>query len=224
MQKMATEPLNPLQKQALDAALNIAIGAQDLDMMANAVVSGANPNILLFKGIQNREIDWVKTAVDHGADLTSSMSGISSGEALKSYQPYPVFFWLTRYFDAAIGDYLLSKGADIDAISQAGDTALMAAVQLKDTTAINYLAKSGADPLKICADKKIPMKELEDDTSWFKSADKVPLIKTMLETLTKKNTGVTPAANDPGAAQTQESIEISRPIELKRKPQNTFEL
>ncbi|MEZ0223426.1 MAG: ankyrin repeat domain-containing protein [Alphaproteobacteria bacterium] len=224
---MGARTLNPAQKQALNEALNIAIQARDLDMMTNAVDSGADPNILLFKGIQNKQINWVRSAVDHGADVNSAMSGVSFGEVMKSYNAYPAFFWLARYLDPDIGDYLLSKGACIDALSRDGDSALMAAVKMQDQTAVKYLVGKGADPLLICADQKFPLKVLEDDTEWYDSSKKIPLIKAMMENL-KKSAGAeaSPApANDANAvAATQQDIEVSRPLELKRKPRQGFEL
>ena len=225
---LAATPLNSAQQQALNEALNIAMGAKDLDMMINAVDSGADANILMFRGIQNYQLEWVKTAVDHGANVNATMRGISHGDAMQNYNDYPVFFWLTRYFDADVGDYLLSKGADIDALSPTKDTALMAAVRTQSKSAIKYLAEHGADALKICADQKIPLKELEDDSNWSDKAAKVPLIKAMLETLKNKATGtgntVTAPANDPGASATKEAIEVGRPLELKKKPHTGFEL
>jgi hypothetical protein len=222
---LALQPLNAAQKQALDEALNIAIQARDLDMMANAVDSGANPNILLFKGIQNKEIAWVRSAVEHGADVNSAMSGLSYGD-LKSYNAYPVFFWLTRNFDANIGDYLLSKGANIDALSPERDSALLAAVKAQNQTVIKYLVDKDADPLLLCADQKFPLKVLEDDSDWYDSSRKVPLVKAMMENLKRRNSaGTAPApVNDVAPAATKQDIEISKPIELKRKPRSGFEL
>lgn len=225
---LGARPLNPVQQQALNEALNIAIQARDADMMNTAVDSGADPNILLFKGIQNKQPGWVKSAVEHGADVNSSMSGISFGEVVKPYNPYPVFFWLARYMNPDIGDYLLSKGAKIDAVSREGNTALMAAVKMQDQTAVKYLVGKGADPLLICADQKFPLKELEDDPDWFDSSKKIPLIKAMLENLKKASTAAdasaAPANEASAAASTQQDIEISRPLELKRKPRQGFEL
>jgi hypothetical protein len=224
---LGARPLNPAQKQALNEALNIAIQAKDTDMMVNAVDSGADPNILLFKGIQNKHIGWVKSAVEHGADVNASMSGVSSGEVMKSYESYPVFFWLARYLDPDVGDYLLSKGAKIDALSRRGDSALMAAVLMRDQTAVKYLVSHGADPLQICADQKFPLKELEDDKDWYDSAKKLPLLKAMMENL-KKAGSADPSsapANDAGAiASTQHDIEVGRPLELKRKARQGFDL
>jgi hypothetical protein len=225
---LGARPLNPAQKQALNEALNIAIQARDLDMMTNAVDSGADPNILLFRGIQNKQISWVRSAVAHGADVNSAMSGVTSGEVMKSYSAYPVFFWLARYMDPDIGDYLLSKGAKIDALSSGGDSALMAAVKMQDQTAVKYLVGNGADPLLICSDQKFPLKVLEDDTDWHDSSKKLPLLKAMMENLKKQggSTGTAPApANDANAvAATQQDIEVNRPLELKRKPRQGFEL
>jgi hypothetical protein len=101
-------------------------------MMTNAVDAGADANILLFNGIRSRQLPWVQRAVERGADISSSMKGLSYGDVLSSSQSYPVFFWLARSLDAAVGDYLLSKGADIDGVSSSGDTALQAAVRMRD--------------------------------------------------------------------------------------------
>ncbi|TAL30544.1 MAG: ankyrin repeat domain-containing protein [Alphaproteobacteria bacterium] len=225
---LGARPLNPAQKQALNEALNLAIQTKDTDMMVNAVDSGADPNILLFKGIQNKQLGWVQSAVEHGADVNATMSGVSYGQVMQAYNPYPVFFWLARYMDPDIGDYLLSKGAKIDAVSRDGDTALMAAVKMQDQTAVKYLVGQGADPLMICADKKFPLKELEDDTNWYDSSKKIPLIKAMMENLKKAGSAAEPAAapaNDANAAaSTQQDIEVNRPLELKRKPRQGFEL
>lgn len=225
---LGARTLNPAQKQALNEALNIAIQARDIDMMVNAVDSGADPNILLFKGIQSKQIGWVKSAVEHGADVNASMAGVSQGQVMQSYNAYPVFFWLARYMDPDIGDYLLSKGAKIDATSRDGNSALMAAVKMQDQTAVKYLVSNGADPLMICADQKFPLKELEDDTDWYDSSKKIPLIKAMMENLKKAGCPAEPSsvpANDANTvAATQQDIEISRPLELKRKPRQGFEL
>jgi hypothetical protein len=213
---VAQQPLNPAQKGALNEALNIAIGAKDIDMMTSAVDAGADANILLFRGIEKTEITWVKAAVDHGADVHSSMAGISYGNVLREKTAYPAFFWLTRNFDEDIGKYLLSRGADIDAPSPDDDTALMAAVKMEQKKPIRFLVDNGANPLRLCADQKFPLKELEDSRS-YDGTVRLSLIKAMMENLKQKAPGPAPA-NDTAAAATAQDIEVSRPLELKLKP------
>jgi ankyrin repeat protein len=206
----------------------MALNAKDLDMMKNAVDSGADADMMLFRGIEKSQLEWVKAAVEHGADVHASRRGLSAGSVLSSSEEYPVFFWLAENFDSSIGDYLLSKGAKIDAPSRKGDSALMAAVRLQRTQSIKYLVDRDADPLLPCADQKIPLKVLQDDGTWFDSSKKFPIIKAMMENTKRRhdfNTAALPA-NDVAAAPpaTDEAIEVSRPIEFKRKPPAGFTL
>ncbi len=223
---MSKDPLNAVQKQALDEALKMAIAAQDLDMMTNAVDSGADADMMLFSAVAARRLDWVKAAIDHGADIHASRSGISDGNVLRSNVAYPVFFWLTENFSAEVGDFLLAKGAKIDAPSPSGDTALMAAVRLQQEKVIKYLVDHDADPLRVCADQKVPLKVIED-ADWYNSDKKLALVKAMMANTKRRSdaAAVAAPANDSGPAPaTSEAIEINRPIELKRKPASGFTL
>lgn len=215
---VARQSLNTAQQEAMNQALAVAIEARDFDMMTSAVEGGADANLLMFKGIENYEINWVQAAVERGADVNSSRSGLSYGNVLRNHVEYPVFFWLSRSCDASIGDYLLAQGANIDARAPNNDTALMAAVNMQQKNAITFLVERGADPLALCADQKFPLQELEN-SSRLDSSEKLPLLKAMMTNLkTKAAANSAPSANDPGAAATAQDIEVSRPLELKLKP------
>ena len=223
---LSKQVLNTTQQQALNTALEMAITARDFDMMTSAVEGGADANLLMFKGVENYQLEWVKAAVERGADVNASMSGLSCGTVLRSNVPYPVFFWLARSCNSDVGDYLLAQGANIDAPAPNGDTALMAAVNIQQKNAIKYLIESGANPLALCADQKFPLKELEEN-SRLDTDEKLPLLKAMMVNL-KTRAAAKPATpvNDPGAAATAQDIEVNRPLELKLKPKpkSGFEL
>ena len=224
---MGARALNPVQQQALNDALMTAVSEKDQDMMVSAIESGANPDLLLFNGITNQHLPWVKLAVEHGANVHASTAGLAWSDLLRSNRPYPVFFWLSQNFNAEVGDYLLAQGAQIDVPSPEGNSALLVAVKQRNARTIKYFVEKGADPLMLCDGQKFPLKELQDDHDWYHSSDKVPLIKAMMENLQHSQApaaAAKTAANDAGAVTTKEDIEVIRPLELKKKPRTGFDL
>jgi ankyrin repeat protein len=153
------------------------------------------------------------------------MPGVSYGSIIKSSQPYPVFFWLVRDFNAQIGEYLLSKGAEVDQKDEDGNTALLAAVTLRADAPAKFLIEHGADPMKLCNGEKFPLKVLQDDDNWYDESKKIGLVKAMMKNM-KDRRAAQPApekhANDDVIA-TKHDISV-KPFELKKRPPGKFEL
>jgi ankyrin repeat protein len=219
---MASQNLNADQQQALDDALLIAADSRDLDMMKSAMDSGANPDVLLFRGIRSHELAWVEAAVAHGANVNAKMPGLY--DDYRQDRPYPPFHWVARFYqDEKIGDFLLSRGAQIDARGLDYNSALMDSIVDGRLGAAAYLASRGADALLLCNGDRFPLKELERAN--YDTDTKRKLVKLMLAGRQKAVKGATPsspasqadAANDSVA--TTADIRVGPPLEIhKKKP------
>ena len=91
----------------------------------------------LLVAIQHRDADWTGTLLRARAD--PNMPG-GSGET-------PLIAAARVGFDTAV-DWLLSLGAKVDGANKMGETALIVAVQRRETPIVKVLLAQGADPEK----------------------------------------------------------------------------
>ncbi|MEZ0261595.1 MAG: ankyrin repeat domain-containing protein [Alphaproteobacteria bacterium] len=209
-----TGPLLPEQKNALNEALRLAMSSNDMEMMGLAVDNGAEVGILLFTGIEKREKDWVKLALDKGADPDAKKSGWLS--TVDSSGIFPAVYWLCENFNSEVGDALVAKGVNIDATANENKTALHWAAARGTRASIEWFIANGANPLAACDNGKTPMQMLGNNSK-ITSADRTELTKLMLKAMSAKNAPATPAG-DFNQVSTKDAIEVSKPIELKKRP------
>lgn len=226
---MAGKPvLSPDQQKAFNKSLRSAIERKDMTMIRLALDNGAEPNILLFAGIDFKPtfsdkfnytnpmgiaLEWVQVAVEYGADVNATRDA-------ENKKPYPAVHWSYSNFNADIAAFLIEKGADVDTLTPFGNTPLLRSVSDGKVAQAEFYLSKGADPLKLCGEKKdnFPLKELQ-------STDKIkPKHKPALEMLMMQHTRPQPDPAPVPEPVLTESIEISKPIVLKHPQAKSFSL
>ncbi|TAL39244.1 MAG: ankyrin repeat domain-containing protein [Alphaproteobacteria bacterium] len=221
---MANKPvLSSQQQSAFNNALQTGIQEKDMDVIRLALDNGAEPNLLLFAGISykptlkdkfslegSRGLEWVKTAVDAGADVRATKK---DGKGVD----WEAIHWAQSNFDPEISDFLIGKGALVDKLSPYNDTPLMNAVTGGRQEEIRYYLDRGADPMCICGENKdtFPLKALQASDK-FKPAVKKDLLLCMMQKAKDRAATATEAeASQPADKAGTEGIEICKPLRLK---------
>lgn len=234
---MARKPvLNSQQQSAFNNALQTGIREKDMNVIRLALDNGAEPNLLLFEGINYKQtwkdsfnsntfgLDWVKAAIGAGADVNAKKHG--GGDV-----DWPALHWAEDNFNDAISDLLIDKGAPVDTPSPYNDTPLMRAIGKGKEELVRYYLNKGADPMCPCGEKKdtFPLKALEDSDK-FKKGPKKDLLLLMMRKVKQKAETPEPAPppkpEQPMALSSD--IEVSHPMELKHaeppRPGKSFSL
>ncbi len=228
---MAGKPnLTPDQQKAFNKSLRSGIDRKDSDMIKLALDNGAEPNILLFAGIDFKPtlkdtftyadpkawaLEWVQQAVEYGADVNARRDN-------NNKKPYAALHWCYENFNPNVASFLIEKGADVDTPTPFNNTPLLRAVSDGKIEIAQFFLSKGADPLKPCGEKldNFPLKELQS-TDKIKAARKPALEMLMMEHTKPRAPATTAPEPDPSLS---ESIEISKPIQLKQPPARSFSL
>jgi hypothetical protein len=227
--------LTSQQQSAFNNALQTGIREKDMDVIRLALDNGAEPNLLLFAGLNYKQtwkdtfnaashgIEWVKAAVDAGADVNAKKHG--GGDV-----DWPALHWAEDNFNTEVLDFLIDRGTPVDTPSPYGDSPLMRAIGKGDETHVRYYLGKGADPMLPCGEKKdtFPLKALEDSGK-FRKGPKKALLLLMMQKVKEKAESPPPAA--PKAEQPMalsSDIEVSHPVELRHaeapRPGKSFSL
>ncbi|MEZ0223782.1 MAG: ankyrin repeat domain-containing protein [Alphaproteobacteria bacterium] len=236
---MAHKPVLTAQQQsAFNTALQTGIQRKDMDMIKLALNNGAEPNILLFAGIDFKAtwkdkfnyttplqfaIDYVKTAVEYGADVNAIRTNAEK-------KPWPALHWVFSNFNQEVSDYMMEQGAPVDTPSPFGHTLLVYAIFNGNSDLVKYYLEKGADPMCPCGENKetFPLKILQDSDK-FKPNKKAELVTLMMQHI--KPAAETPAAAAeaaPSEVVLAQDIEVSHAVTLKthavEKPGKNFSL
>lgn len=228
---MAGKPvLTPDQQKAFNKSLRNGIERKNMEMIKLALDNGAEPNILLFAGIDYkptfsekfndanpmaRALEWVQVAVEYGADVNATRNNDNK-------KPYPALHWNYTNFNAEIAAFLIEKGAAVDTPTPFGNTPLLRAISDGQVKQAEFYLSKGADPLKPCGEKgdNFPLKELQN-TDKIKPKHKPALEMLMMQHTKPQPPAAAAPAPEPALA---EAIEISRPIVLKQPQARSFSL
>ncbi len=251
--------LDPEQQKTLDAVMNMGIAAHDQDAMRAALKKGGTPDafirrvasdnnglltklmpdvlqlalaqgasadLLLFAAIQKKAGEVVKLAVEQGGANVNGARKQADG----SGSDHHALHFAYNNYDKAIFDYLLSKGADINAQDASGATVLLREAKQfddrygsNDCTKLEYFLSKGADPL--CKDNQgsFPLRTMQlNSNSFVDDRIKLKMLKLMMGNMPDAGSAAPPskpAQDFANAVTTKDDIEIGKPLELKKKPQ-----
>jgi hypothetical protein len=186
-------------------------------LLALALKKGADSNLLLFAAIQRESVAVAKIAVEQGgADVNCTHNPPGKTDV------YPVADWSYQKFNSGVSDYLISKGMDVNARNNSGATPLLRAVNdAHYVKTVHYLGH-GANPLVADNAGKFPLQALQRMSFNYGSAlgeKRDEVLKAMLKNV-PDDASDAPAATPQAtfnAVSTQEDIEVTKPIELKKK-------
>jgi hypothetical protein len=257
--------LDPDQQKTLDAVMALGIAAHDQDAMRTALKKGGTPDafikrvasdnngllarvapdvlqlalkqggsadLLLFAALQKKAGDVVKLAVEQGGANVN----VTRKAADDSGNDHHAIHFAYSFLDKTIFDYLLSKGADINAPDAAGNTVLQREAKQfddrygsNDSANLEYLLGRGADPLRKNNDGSFPLRIMQNNSNSFvDDRIKLKMLKLMMGNMPDAGSVAEPSkpAQDFAAAvTTRDDIEVGKPIELKKKPADkTFNL
>lgn len=252
--------LDPDQQKTLDAVMVLGIAAHDQDAMraalkkggtpdafirrvavdSNGLLSkltpdvlqlalkqGASPDLLLFAALQRKAGDVVKLAVEQGGANVNALRK----QADESGGDQHAVHFAYNNFDKAIFDYLLSKGADINAADAGGATVLLREAKqfdnrygTNDSEKLEYLLSKGADPLRKDAQGGFPLQTMQNNSNSFvDDRIKLKMLKLMMGNMPDQGPAAspaTPAQDFAAAVSTRDDIEVGKPLELKKKQQD----
>ena len=201
-----------------------------MTMIKLALDNGAEPNILLFAGIDYKPtfkdkfnysnpmafaLEWVQVAVEYGADVNATRND-------EDKRPYAALHWNYINFNADIAAFLIEKGANVDTPTSFGNTPLLRCMRDGKVEQAEFYLSKGADPLKPCGEKldNFPLKELQS-TEKIKAKHKPALEMLMMQHTRPQAPAAPVPAPEPALSET---IEISRPIVLKQPQTKSFSL
>ena len=110
-------------------------------------------NQMMMDAVQAKDLTQLKLCVGKGADIGKPVRVEQEYcDAFNNWAsetpPSHLFHEVCRSsFDAAILDYLIGQGVNVDVPDDKGNTALLWAVRWGEITQISYLLKNNADPL-----------------------------------------------------------------------------
>ena len=120
------------------------------DVLQLALKQGGSADLLLFAAVQKKAIGVVKLAVEQGGANVNVTRRQADGNGNDVHTVHFVY----NNYDKAIFDYLLAKGADINAAGADGATVLLREAQqldsrygTNDVEKLEYLLAKGGDPL-----------------------------------------------------------------------------
>ena len=185
----------------------------DATLLVLALKKGADPDLLLFAAIQERALPVVKIAVEQGG------ANVNAAHKLPGSQTVAVATdWAYDRFNSQINEYLLSKGMDINARNDSGSTPLMRSVVDQNYSKVMHYLGHGADPMIADNRGQFPLKVLQKEDYYGNFGERR---SEMLKAMLKNVPDDTPQQQPKDAFNTvaTEAIEVSHPIELKKKPE-----
>lgn len=196
------------------------------DVLHLALKQGASADLLLFAAIQKKAGEVVKLAVEQGGASVNAVRKQADG----SGSDHHAIHFAYNNFDKAIFDYLLSKGADIDAPDSSGSTVLLREAKQfddrygsNDSARLEYLLSKGADPLKKNNEGSFALRTMQQNSNHFvDDRVKLKMLKLMMGNMPDQGPAATPskpAQDFANAVTTKDDIEIGKPLELKKKSQ-----
>lgn len=252
-----SSPLDPDQQKTLDAVMNLAIAAHDQDAMRAALKKGGSPDafikrvaadngnllpnvqpdilllalkqgasadLLLFAAVQRKSVDIAKLAVEQGGANVNATRKQADGFG----SDYHAVHFAYNNYSKNIFEYLLSKGADIDAPAADGATVLLRETKQfddrygsNDSEKLEYLLSKGADPLRKDGQGNFPLRVMQNNSNHFvDDRIKLKMLKLMMGNMPDQGPAAAPSkpAQDFAAAvTTKDDIEVGKPLELKKK-------
>jgi hypothetical protein len=249
--------LDPEQQKILDATMALGIAAHDADAMRTALKKGGTPDalikrvaadnngllarlphdvfqlalkqgasadLLLFAALQKKAGDVVKLAVEQGGANVNAVRRQADG----SGGDFHVIHFAYNNFDKTVFDYLLAKGADINAPCADGATVLLREAKqfddrygTNDSEKLEYLLAKGADPLAKDGQGNFALRTMQQNSNSFvDDRIKLKMLKLMMGNMPDVGpAGVPskPAQDFAAAVTTKDDIEVGKPIELKKR-------
>lgn len=156
MKHRAKTPMTPEQQQVIDRMMAGAIKAWDADLIKIAAESGASTQELLVRAITRKSPDFVKLAIDYGADLGTLVQSSD-----RKYQT--ILHHAHENFNEQVLEALLSKGVPIDQQNPQGETVTQRAARSGDFDRMRWYIAKGAHPTGLAQDilfKGIEKKDL----------------------------------------------------------------
>lgn len=156
MKHRAKTPMTPEQQQVIDRMMAGAIKAWDADLIKIAAESGASTQELLVRAITKKSPDFVKLAIDYGADLGTLVQSSD-----RKYQT--ILHHAHENFNEQVLEALLSKGVPIDQQNPQGETVAQRAARAGDFDKMRWYIAKGAHPTGLAQDilfKGIEKKDL----------------------------------------------------------------
>lgn len=156
MKHRAKKAMTPDQQQVIDRMLAGAIKSWDADLIKAAVESGANTQELLVRAISRKSPDFVRLAIDYGADLGTLVQSSD-----RKYQT--ILHHAHENFSEPVMEALLSKGVPIDQQNPQGETVAQRAARAGDFDKMRWYIAKGAHPTGLAQDilfKGIEKKDL----------------------------------------------------------------
>ncbi|MBI1216335.1 MAG: hypothetical protein GC185_11045 [Alphaproteobacteria bacterium] len=237
----------PEEKEALDAALGMGLRARDAEMTGLALDKGADPDFfvreaagrngvdialyrkalekgadagqMLYSGVRHNDMAVVKLAVEQGGaalDLNLTPPDTPRAFALSE--------WAYNNYDANIFAYLVKKGMDIDMPGTEGYTALLHAVEDMRVSRIDELLALGADPMKKNDRGEFALRQAETlrrGSGNNFDINRNGIVKRMLKNISDVGAEPrpAPASNGFNDVATRETIDVKKPLTLKKKPE-----
>ena len=156
MKHRAKKPMTPEQQQVIDRMLAGAIKSWDADLIKAAVESGANTQELLVRAITKKSPDFVKLAIDYGADLGTLVQSSD-----RKYQT--ILHHAHENYSEPVLEALLAKGVSIDEQNPQGERVAQRAARAGDFDKMRWYIAKGAHPTGLAQDilfKGIEKKDL----------------------------------------------------------------
>jgi ankyrin repeat protein len=169
---------------------------------------------MMVEGCKKGDADVVLGCLKRGADPDVCVAESDSSAHR------PVLHWAAFHFNEKCMQALVDYGANLEAQDTKGETALFFAIRNLKVPAVQFLMKSGADPLAMSSDKTVALdvaRNLRTDyNSYAQQRDQI------IKALTK-DYGRAPEKQPPGvqddapAPATEGDIQVLRPIMLQPK-------
>ncbi len=197
------------------------LGSVDPSLLSLALKKGADADLLLFAGIKQSLLPVVKLAVEQGGANVNATRSPPSSNAV-----FPAADWSYQNFDSKVSDYLLSKGLDVNTRNAKGATPLLRAIQDESYSKVMHYLGHGANPMVADNAGKFPLSVLQNGSygNYSSFGDKQSeMLRAMLKNVPDdQDAAAKPAdAFNATAVSTHETIEVNRPLELRKKPEGT---
>lgn len=194
------------------------------DVLQLALKQGASADLLLFAALQKKAGDVVKLAVEQGGANVN----VTRKAADDSGNGHHAVHFAYTYFDKTIFDYLLAKGADLNAPDAGGATVLLREAKQfddrygsNDSEKLEYLLSKGADPLAKDGQGNFPLRTMQNNSNSFvDDRIKLKMLKLMMGNMPDVGPAAAPskpAQDFANAVTTRDDIEVGKPIELRKR-------
>jgi ankyrin repeat protein len=194
-----------------------SFGRLDASLLHLALKEGADANLMLFAAIKSASLSIAKIAVEQGSADVNCTHAVPGRTETKT-----IGDWAYENFNTAVSDYLFSRGMNIDMKGGKGMTPLLRAVNDSDYSKVMHYLGHGANPFIADDRGNFPLQTLEKGSYNYGSTfgeKKSEMLRAMLKNVPDEPSatpGAPTAADTFNSVATDEDIEISRPLELKK--------